>query len=57
MLRCGSPWDIAGSVAYLAGPTGSFLTGEVITVDGGQQMWGDVWAVGEPDYFQEQRVR
>lgn len=57
MLRCGSPWDIAGAVAYLAGPTGSFLTGEVITVDGGQQMWGDVWAVNEPEYFQEKRVR
>jgi len=56
MLRCGSPWDIAGAVAYLAGPTGSFLTGEVITVDGGQQMWGDVWPAGEPEYFRQSRV-
>ncbi len=57
MLRCGSPWDIAGAVGYLAGPTGSFLTGEVITVDGGQQMWGDVWPANEPEYFREPHVR
>lgn len=56
MLRCGTPWDIAGAVAYLAGPTGAFLNGEVITVDGGQQMWGDVWPAGEPEYFQKARV-
>jgi hypothetical protein len=23
----------------------------VITVDGGQQMWGDPWPTGRPDYF------
>lgn len=55
MLRCGTPWDIAGAVAYLAGPTGAFLNGEVITVDGGQQMWGDVWPAGEPEYFRQSR--
>lgn len=53
MRRCGSPWDIAGATAYLAGPTGAFVTGEVITVDGGQQMWGDVWPYGEPAYFRK----
>lgn len=51
MKRCGSPWDIANSVAYLAGPAGEFMTGEVVTVDGGQQMWGDVWPHHKPDYF------
>jgi hypothetical protein len=24
----------------LAGPSGKFITGEVLTIDGGQQMWG-----------------
>lgn len=56
MRRCGSPWDIAGAAAYLAGPTGAFVTGEVITVDGGQQMWGDVWPNGEPAYFRQARA-
>jgi len=23
----------------------------VLTVDGGQQLWGDPWPTGRPDYF------
>ena len=34
-----------------AGRAGKFITGEVLTVDGGQQMWGDPWPPGRPDYF------
>ena len=34
-MRAGSPWDIAEACVYLAGPTGGFITGEVLTVDGG----------------------
>jgi citronellol/citronellal dehydrogenase len=51
MLRPGDAMDIAESCAYLAAPSGKFITGEVITVDGGQQLWGDPWAIGRPDYF------
>ena len=51
MLRAGDATDIAESCAYLAAPSGKFITGEVITVDGGQQLWGDPWAIGRPDYF------
>lgn len=51
MLRPGDEWDIAEAVAYLAAPSGKFITGEVLTVDGGQQMWGDPWPTGRPDYF------
>ncbi len=50
--RAGDAWDIAEAVAYLAGPSGKFITGEVLTVDGGQQLWGDPWAVGRPRYFE-----
>jgi citronellol/citronellal dehydrogenase len=50
MLRAGDPMDIAEAVIYLAGPSGKFITGEVITVDGGQQMWGDVWSYEKPDW-------
>ncbi|MBB53109.1 MAG: short-chain dehydrogenase [Magnetovibrio sp.] len=52
MLRSGDAWDIAEACAYLAAPSGKFITGEVITVDGGQQMWGDPWPTGRPDYFE-----
>jgi NAD(P)-dependent dehydrogenase (short-subunit alcohol dehydrogenase family) len=34
--RIGEPSDIAGAVVYLASPAGSFVTGSVLLVDGGQ---------------------
>jgi len=43
--------DEADACAYLASSTGKFVTGEVLTVDGGQQLWGDMWPTGRPDYF------
>ena len=51
MRRSGDEWDIAEAVMYLAAPSGKFITGEVLTVDGGQQLWGDPWPTGRPDYF------
>ncbi|WGS17749.1 MULTISPECIES: SDR family oxidoreductase [unclassified Bradyrhizobium] len=51
MMRPGSPWDIAEASAYLAGPSGKFITGETLTVDGGGQHWGETWTTGKPDYF------
>ena len=52
MLRAGDEWDVAEAVAYISAPSGKFITGEVLNVDGGQQLWGDPWATGRPDYFQ-----
>jgi len=51
MLRAGDAQDVAEACVYLAAPSGKFITGEVLTVDGGQQMWGDPWPPGRPDYF------
>ena len=51
MLHAGDAMDIAEACAYLAAPSGKFVSGEVLTVDGGQQLWGDPWATGRPDYF------
>jgi 3-oxoacyl-[acyl-carrier protein] reductase len=36
--RFGDPDDIAGAVAYLAGPEGKYITGQTLTVDGGMVM-------------------
>ncbi|HET7124752.1 MAG TPA: SDR family oxidoreductase [Bradyrhizobium sp.] len=42
MMRAGSPWDIAQACVYLAGPSGGFITGETLTVDGGGQLERDL---------------
>ena len=51
MKRFGSVSDVADAVCYLAGPSGEFITGEVLTVDGGYQLWGDQWTIERPEYF------
>ncbi|APE45999.1 short-chain dehydrogenase (plasmid) [Sulfitobacter alexandrii] len=51
MMRVGSAWDIAEACGYLAAPSGGYVTGEVLTVDGGGQHWGETWTTGKPDYF------
>ena len=51
MMRAGSPWDIAEATVFLAAPSGKFVTGETLTVDGGGQLWGETWTTGKPDYF------
>ncbi len=53
MMRSGSAWDIAESCAYLSASSGSFVTGETLTVDGGGQLWGETWTTGKPDYFEK----
>ncbi len=53
MMRAGNAWDIAEACAYLGGPASKFVTGEVLTVDGGGQLWGETWTTGKPDYFKE----
>ncbi|MDX2274556.1 MAG: SDR family oxidoreductase [Hyphomonadaceae bacterium] len=51
MKRFGQVEDIANTVCFLAGSSGAFITGEVVTVDGGNHLWGDQWTIAKPDYF------
>jgi citronellol/citronellal dehydrogenase len=51
MMHAGSAWDVAEACVYLAGPSGGFVTGETLTVDGGGQLWGETWTTGKPPYF------
>lgn len=53
MMRAGTAWDIAEACVYLGGPSGKFISGEVLTVDGGGNLWGETWTTGKPDYFRE----
>jgi citronellol/citronellal dehydrogenase len=52
MMRAGTAWDIAESCTYLTAPSGKFVTGELINIDGGGQLWGEIWTTGKPDYFE-----
>jgi citronellol/citronellal dehydrogenase len=51
MMKFGDAQDVADACCYLAGPSGKFITGEMIAVDGGFQMWGEQWAAGRPEYY------
>ncbi|MBT6274692.1 MAG: SDR family oxidoreductase [Chromatiales bacterium] len=51
MKQVGDVFDVAHAAVYLAAPSAKFVTGEVVTIDGGNQLWGDFWAAGRPDYF------
>jgi citronellol/citronellal dehydrogenase len=51
MLRMGDAFDIADAAVFLSGPTGKFVTGENLIVDGGGHLWGVAWVAGKPAYF------
>ena len=51
MKRLGDAWDVAEAAAYLGSDAAGFITGEVLTIDGGMAQWGVVWPAGMPDYF------
>jgi len=52
MLRAGDEWDVAEGAVFLASPASKFITGETLTIDGGQQLWGDPWPGGRPEWFE-----
>lgn len=51
MKRRGNVWDVAEGCVYLMAPSGDFITGEILTIDGGQAMSGEVWPAGRPEWF------
>jgi citronellol/citronellal dehydrogenase len=51
MMRNGTTWEVAEACAYLAGPGAAFVTGEVLNVAGGSQLWGETWTIERPEYF------
>jgi len=54
MRRLGDVQDVAEACTYLAAPSAKFITGATLTIDGGQEMWGDFWALGRPAWFREE---
>lgn len=51
MKKRGDVWDIAEACVYLMAPSGDFITGELLVIDGGQAQNGAVWPAGRPDWF------
>lgn len=51
MFKLGDVFDVAHAVVYLSAPSGKFITGETVYVDGGRQHWGEDWPGGIPEYF------
>lgn len=57
MLRHGNVQDIAHAVVYLTGPSGDFVNGELLNVDGGGVLWGELWTIPRPAYFSAEPAR
>jgi citronellol/citronellal dehydrogenase len=53
MRRAGNPWEIAEAALFVGGPGGGFITGQTLHVNGGGNLWGEVWTAGKPTYFIE----
>lgn len=51
LKRPGSLREIAEAAVFLASPASSFMNGEVMTVDGGGRLWGELWTAGRPDHY------
>lgn len=49
--RLGDVQDVAEACVYLSAPSGKFVTGEVLVVDGGHQLHGELWMAGRPAWF------
>lgn len=50
-MRTATTWEVAEACGYLAGPAAAYVTGEVLHVAGGGQLWGETWTIPRPAFF------
>lgn len=48
MKRLASCEEIAWATAWLSSPAGAYVTGQILTIDGGKELWGDYWPIPDP---------
>lgn len=51
LKRPGTVREVAEAAVFLASSASSFMNGEVMTVDGGGRLWGELWTAGRPDHY------
>jgi len=57
MRRMGDTMDMAQAIVYLSAASGKYVTGEVLRVDGGSQLWsGGAKDEDLPDWFRSDRT-
>jgi citronellol/citronellal dehydrogenase len=49
--RLGDVHDVAQAAVYLSAASGDYITGSVLEVAGGENIWGEYWAIGKPDWY------
>lgn len=50
-LTVGDPGEIAEACIYAGSAASAYMTGNVITIDGGTRHWGEIWTSGKPSHF------
>lgn len=53
MRTTGDAMDIAQAIVYLLADSGKFVTGELLQVDGGAQLWGNSFPLGVPEHLRD----
>lgn len=48
LKRLGTPEEVARVIVFLASDANDYVTGTTFTIDGGQQLWGDIWPIDDP---------
>ena len=51
LRRAGSPREIAEAALFIGGPGGGFITGQTLHVNGGGNLWGEIWTAEKPAWF------
>lgn len=56
LKRMGTTMEISEACVFLSSPSASFITGEVLTVDGGGKLWGELWLAGRPEWYRSAKT-